>query len=208
MTGPHRITDREVPLAITGYFMQTRGGSTPVLIGMPGTDDLFMFVFSTEELLAAAMSAFGIVYESVAFVTNGGELLDEIRARNDSGTRPYRLRLAVDPHQADNGRVHFIEPLVPTSQEAQEAQEAQEVIAKSALATMQHADDCQVVRENGVAVWMCIGTCPAMAEFIRSGQVDDQPWDQLDRDQCETVVEVVHKHALKSLVVRDEDGSR
>ena len=73
---------------------------------------------------------------------------------------------------------------------------------------MQHAESCQVVHENGVAVYMCVGTCPAMAEFIRSGQVDQQPWEQLDRDQCETVVDVVQKHALQGLVARDEDGSR
>ena len=46
----------------------------------------------------------------------------------------------------------------------------------SALATMKHADGCRVVRENDIAVWMCVGDCPAMVEFIRSGQVDHQPW--------------------------------
>jgi len=69
----------------------------------------------------------------------------------------------------------------------------------SALSTMQHAEGCQVVRENGVAVWMCVGDCPAMAEFIRSGQVDDQPWDQLDGAQRRTVVDAVAEaieHAL------------
>ena len=199
--GPRQISDREVPLNITGYFMPTHGGSTPVLIGMPGTDDLFMFVFSTEEKLVAAMIAFGIEYESVAVVTDGHELLDEIQARNDGGTRPYRLRLAIDPYQADNGRVRFVEPFAFQPSPS-------EVVSKSALATMQHAEGCQVVRENGVAVWMCVGTCPAMAELIRSGQVDKQPWEQLDHDQCETVVDVVHKHALGALIVRDENGSR
>ena len=201
--GPRRISDREVPLNITGYFMPTRAPNAPVLIGMPGTDDLFVFVFSTEEKLVAAMAAFGIEYSRVSVVTDGRELLDEMQATNESGTRPYKIRLAVDPYKADNGRARFVEPFVlpPPSPPS-------EVVSKSALATMQHADGCQVVHENGVAVWMCVGTCPAMAEFIRSGQVDQQPWEQLDRDQCETVVDVVHKHALKGLVVRDEDGSR
>ena len=53
----------------------------------------------------------------------------------------------------------------------------------SALATMKHADGCRVVRENDIAVWMCVGDCPAMVEFIRSGQVDHQPWDQLDPER-------------------------
>ena len=108
--GPRRISDREVPINVTGYFMPTRGGSVPVLIGMPGTDDLFMFVFSTEEKLVAAMAAFGIEYERVAVVTDGRELLDELQAANESGTRPYKLRLAVDPYKADNGRARFVEP--------------------------------------------------------------------------------------------------
>lgn len=76
----------------------------------------------------------------------------------------------------------------------------------SVLSTMKHADGCQVARENGIAVWMCVGTCPAMAEFIRSGQVDDQPWDQLDKDQCETVINAVSKHALPKLDTGTSEG--
>lgn len=108
---PRRISDRELSIRITGYFMPTQAPNVPVLIGMPGTDDLFMLVFSTEEKLAAAMASFEISYAWVAVVTNGGELLDEIQATNESGERPYRLRLAVDPYKADNGRVRFVEPL-------------------------------------------------------------------------------------------------
>lgn len=108
---PRRITDREVPLAITGYFMPTRAPHVPVMIGMPGTDDLFIFVFSTEIKLATAMRDFDIEYERVATVTSGKELIDEINATNAEGSRPYRIRLAVDPYKADNGRVRFVEPL-------------------------------------------------------------------------------------------------
>ena len=106
-----RISDREVPLALTGYFMPTHAPNAPVLASMPGTDDLFMFVFSTEGKLAAAMEAFGIEYERVAVVTDGGELLDEVAATNAAGERSYQLRIAVDPYKADNGRVRFVEPL-------------------------------------------------------------------------------------------------
>ena len=76
----------------------------------------------------------------------------------------------------------------------------------SVLSTMKHDDRCQVVHENGIGVWMCVGTCPAMAEFIRSGQVDDQPWDQLDADQRETVIDAVSEHALRGLDTRDAEG--
>ena len=108
---PRRISDREVPIAITGYFMPTAAPNVPVLIGMPGTDDLFMFVFSTEEKLAAVMESIGIEYERMAIVTHGGELLADIETVNARGDRPYRLRLAVDAYKADNGRVRFGEPL-------------------------------------------------------------------------------------------------
>lgn len=105
-----RISDREVPLVLTGYVMPMIASNVPVLVGMPGTDDLFVFVFSTEEKLVAAMTSFEIEYLRVAVVTDGRELVDEMAASNDSGVRPYRIRLAVDPYKADNGRMRFVEP--------------------------------------------------------------------------------------------------
>lgn len=109
--GARRVSDREVPIAITGYFMPTHAPHTPVLLGMPGTDDLFIVVFSTEEKLVALMTAFGIAYERVAIVTSGRELIDEIEAKNRTEERPYRVRLAVDPYKTAEGRVRFTEPL-------------------------------------------------------------------------------------------------
>jgi hypothetical protein len=109
--GPHRISDRVVPIVVTGYFMPTHAPNAPVLIGMPDTDDLFIAVFSTEEKLAEMMTTFGIVYNRVAIVTDGRELLDEIAAMNAQGDRPYQIRLAVDPYKADNGRLRYTEPL-------------------------------------------------------------------------------------------------
>lgn len=69
----------------------------------------------------------------------------------------------------------------------------------SGLSTMKHANGCRVARQSGIAVWMCVGECPAMREFIESGQVDDQPWDQLDQEQRAVVngaVAGVVEHAL------------
>ena len=111
MTNPYRISDREVPLTITGYFMPTCAPRSPVLAGMPDTEDLFIFVFATEAKLRAAMKDIGIDYERVAIIRDGRELIEEINALNASG-RPYRIRLAVDPCKADNGRVRFVEPLL------------------------------------------------------------------------------------------------
>lgn len=78
----------------------------------------------------------------------------------------------------------------------------------TALATMKHAAGCQVVRENGVEVWMCTIGCPAMTEFIRSGQCDDQPWDQLDESQRQTVVDAASERVLAALAERDEESKR
>ena len=112
---PRRISDREVPIVIIGYFMPTHAPNVPVLIGMPGTDDMFIFVFSTQAKLVSTMESIGIEYEHVAVVTDDRELLDEIKVTNERGERPYRLRLAVDAYKADNGRVRFVEPLLQES---------------------------------------------------------------------------------------------
>jgi hypothetical protein len=116
---PRRVSDREVPIAITGYFMPTQAPDVgeevgdPVLIGMPGTDDLFVFVFSTEEKLVAAMGSFGIEYERVARVIDGTDLIGEIAEMNARDGRPYRIRVAVDAYKkTDDGRVRFLEPLL------------------------------------------------------------------------------------------------
>jgi hypothetical protein len=67
--------------------------------------------FATEEKLAAAMKDIGIDYARVAIVRDGRALIEEINTLNATGGRPYRIRLAVDPYKADNGRVRFVEPL-------------------------------------------------------------------------------------------------
>jgi hypothetical protein len=108
---PRRISDREVPLAIDGYFMPMHAPNAPVLIGMPGTDDLFVFVFSTGEKLDEAMKTFSLAYAHVSRVSSGKDLIAELNAMNTSGGRPYRIRLAVDPYKADNGKARFTEPL-------------------------------------------------------------------------------------------------
>lgn len=110
---PYRISDREVHLAITGYFMPTQAPNVPVLVGMPGTDDLFILVFSSKEKLVSVMESLGIGYEHTAIVTSGHELLADIKTVNESGDRPYRIRLAVDVYKADNGRVRFLEAQAP-----------------------------------------------------------------------------------------------
>lgn len=113
---PRRVSNREMPIAITDYFMPTRAArdgaevGDPVLIGMPGTKDLFVFVFSTTEKLVAAMEALEIQYEGVARVTDGADLIEEVVEMNEASGGAYRIRVAVDAHKADDGRVRFVEP--------------------------------------------------------------------------------------------------
>ncbi len=109
LCAPRRVSDREVPIRIDGYFMPTEAPSVPSLIGMAGTDDLFIFVFSTEDKLAETMASLGIEYARVGRITDGDELFDEVEEMNACGGRPYRIRIAVDACKADNGRVRFVE---------------------------------------------------------------------------------------------------
>lgn len=77
----------------------------------------------------------------------------------------------------------------------------------TALATMKHAEGCQVVRENEIAVWTCVIGCPAMSEFIRSGQCDEQPWDQLDESQRQTVIDAASERLLAARAAHDEEST-
>jgi hypothetical protein len=108
---PRRISDREVPLQITGYFTPLAAPGTPVLFGMPGTDDLFLFVFETEEKLVEVMKSIDVTYEKIVVVWSGQELLASIAETNATGDRPYRIRIAIDPYKTENGLVRFLEPL-------------------------------------------------------------------------------------------------
>lgn len=75
----------------------------------------------------------------------------------------------------------------------------------SALSTMKHAEGCRCVQQDGLAIWMCVGECPAMYEFIASRQCDDQPWDQLDPSQRETVLDAVTGAMEHALAARDDE---
>jgi len=112
---PRRISDREVPINLTGYFMPMIEPNVPVLLGMPGTDDLFVAVFSTEKKLRSTMRIFKIGYQRISKVTDGKDFIADIEATNQSGGRSYRIRIAIDPYRGPNGRLRFVEPLAVVS---------------------------------------------------------------------------------------------
>jgi hypothetical protein len=112
-----RADDREEPVTITGYFVPTGAPKDdeevgdPVLVGLAGTADLFVFVFSTEEKLVAAMKVFGIRYASVARVIDGADLVANVVKMNAGSGGAYRVRVIVDAHKADDGSARFDELL-------------------------------------------------------------------------------------------------
>jgi hypothetical protein len=104
-----RSTGRVSEMSISGYLMPAHGNRQPVLIGMAGTDDFFIVVFSTAEKLRSFMEAIGIGFDRIQKVTNGVEFIESIDEENARGNRPYALRIAADPYKHENGNWRFTE---------------------------------------------------------------------------------------------------
>jgi hypothetical protein len=84
--------------------------SQPVLVGMPGTDDLFICLFSTEEKLRQSFADFNIDFEKIVVIIDGPTFLESIKEDIARTKRPYELRIAVDPFKVpETGRVRFRE---------------------------------------------------------------------------------------------------
>ena len=48
---------------------------------------------------------------------------------------------------------------------------------------------------------------PRDVRVIAKGQADEE-WDQIDKSQCETVIDAVTEHALAALDARDKESGR
>lgn len=107
--GPVQISSRVTIMDITGYLMPALEGNQPVLVGMPGTDDLFIMLFSDVEKLIKTMMEFDLHFDRIKEVMNGPEFLDSIREDIRKGGRSYELRVAVDAYKHENGRIRFTE---------------------------------------------------------------------------------------------------
>lgn len=106
--GPRQISDRVLEMTITGYLMPYLDDGAPILCGMPGTEDLFVLLFSSKAKLEAMMKAYNLEYESIKVVTDGREFVSGIDEENTKG-RPYRIRIAVDAYKHENGRIRYTE---------------------------------------------------------------------------------------------------
>ena len=98
--GPRRISDRILNLNINGYaLLVTEPGCQPSWLNMPGTDDLFIAVFSTKEKATDFATEFGIGYDNIKQITDGADFIDSIEGR---------ARIMVDPY-SHNDRMRFKE---------------------------------------------------------------------------------------------------
>ena len=107
--GPKPISNKVVHLSITGYLMPVYEDRQPVLLGMPGTDDLFICLFSEEEKLRSVMAELQIYFHKIVVIMDGPIFLESIKEDIAAQKRPYELRIAVDPYKHENGRVRFQE---------------------------------------------------------------------------------------------------
>jgi hypothetical protein len=109
---PKQISDRVLAITLTGYFMPVYETRQPVLCGMPGTEDLFINVFSTEDKLRSVMADLAIDFDRIQRIIDGQVFLESVEENNAAGGRPYRLRVAVDPYKLPNGNIRFVEPFL------------------------------------------------------------------------------------------------
>lgn len=98
-----------IELSITGYFMPAHASRQPVLIGMAGTDDLFIVVFSDPEKLREFMAKINTEFDRIQRISDGGEFIHSIQEANAKDGRPYELRIAANPYKHENGNWRFTE---------------------------------------------------------------------------------------------------
>lgn len=93
---------------LTTYLVPCHENRQPVLLSMPGTEDLFLATFSTPEALDLFRDMKVVRYARVVQVEDGREFLDSI---------PREIRVIVDPRPHDDpakraaGAIRFTEVL-------------------------------------------------------------------------------------------------
>ena len=77
----------------------------PVLARLEGTNDLFLPLFSTNELLDDAMRLMGVTFESTKQIDDPVQFLDSLPLLYAG----VRLRVILDPHRTPEGMVRYTE---------------------------------------------------------------------------------------------------
>lgn len=81
----------------------------PVLIGMAGTKDMFIVVFSDTGKLREFMTQISTEFDRIQLIMNGADFIESIQETNTIDGRPYNLRIAANPYKHENGNWRFTE---------------------------------------------------------------------------------------------------
>lgn len=103
--GPRRISNREINIDLAGYLCPFETETQPLLLNMPGTDDLFFAVFSTEPKLRSFLAAYRLSCSKIVQIADSRVFLDSVLGQ---------VRVCVDPYRHENGRLRYLEPLPST----------------------------------------------------------------------------------------------
>jgi hypothetical protein len=100
-----RVGDTVHHLSLTGHVIAWHDGE-PVLVGMPGTEDQFLPVFSSVDNLRDLLTGIAVAFSAIKRIDSGNEFIASLPLHLASG---QRLRIIVDPYWTEAGRVRFIE---------------------------------------------------------------------------------------------------
>lgn len=102
---PVRTDDPIGAIQITGYFMPVDANQQPKWLQVPGSDSLYLPIFSTPEKAEEVMAQVGLGYDRLTKITDGTAWLESIPFF--FGMTP--LVIMLDPHTIENGKVRWCE---------------------------------------------------------------------------------------------------
>jgi hypothetical protein len=107
--GPRPTGKRVEDLDITGYLFPHNGSQGDavkiVFMHVPGSDAVYVPLFSSIEKLKEFMTLAGIRYKAVKQINDDSIFLRELPSTLDNTT----LKLIIDPHYTEEGTVRFLE---------------------------------------------------------------------------------------------------
>lgn len=106
---PWPVSNKDLNIDVSGYLMPCHEDRQPVLIGMHGTNDLFICLYSTEDKLRQSFLDWNIEFARIVIIMDGNTFVDSIKEDIALKERSYELRIAVDPHKTERGTVRYQE---------------------------------------------------------------------------------------------------
>lgn len=108
--GPKRTDKPETTVDLTDKLLPWREGQ-PVMLAMPGTDLMYLPLFSTEGQLRSLLERAGVPFESIKRVEDGWTFLHSFYVDNPWARKS--IAVILDPYFLDNGRVRFVQVQLP-----------------------------------------------------------------------------------------------